>query len=326
MKRIVVKSGVAQLPLFVRENYSYYEAYLRGDEKLADLLKTKMKLLSIHMPSQVDTANGKKQLDFCADNEIGEASLKKLSEIVDFAEENNVFYIVIHLGFFNSLQENRFRKLEKAAKKFNQFAARKVTLCLENVPCWTNICFENEPIISTEEHFLFFKKHCPNIGSVFDVDHLAINTVFNHFYEDFGKKYPAVVNKELYRKEMEQVIEQKTNENKLFFQDLVHKKIQQFLTAIQPDIVHAVGSDFCHYRMMGSLPLVGEALPLHYQGQIKGYPVEDKLDHSLWMSLLPQKVLITLELMLRDDYDYLKMIKKDYEYVSSLINLDKNKE
>ena len=139
MKRIVVKSGVAQLPLFVRENYSYYEAYLRGDEKLADLLKTKMKLLSIHMPSQVDTANGKKQLDFCADNEIGEASLKKLSEIVDFAEENNVFYIVIHLGFFNSLQENRFRKLEKAAKKFNQFAARKVTLCLENVPCWTNI-------------------------------------------------------------------------------------------------------------------------------------------------------------------------------------------
>ena len=81
MKQIVVKSGVNQLPLFEREGYPYFEAYLEGSEHLSNLLKTPMKLLTIHMPARVNLHNLLLPFNFCDENDIGKASFQKLQEL-----------------------------------------------------------------------------------------------------------------------------------------------------------------------------------------------------------------------------------------------------
>ncbi len=315
MKKIVVKSGVNQLHLFKNKGYTYFEAYLSGTEDLNQLLQTEMKLIAIHLPSVVDGST----LNFCDSGIAEEKSFAKLREVVQFCNDNDVKIIVIHLGFFNALLDDRYKILARVAAKFNQLTPGNVALCLENVPCWTTISFENEPIISTEEHFLYFKNLCPRIGAVFDVDHLAINTVFNYFYGDFKKQYPGSTDKAAFRKKMETEIAAGTARNIPFFTNLVEEKIKKFLSAVKPNLVHAVGSDFCNYRLVEKLPLVGEALPLGYQGKIKGFDVKDRLNHSLWLPLLPDNVFITLELYLRDEYSYLEQIEKDYGYLTELI-------
>ncbi|MBI2665351.1 hypothetical protein HYX12_01875, partial [Candidatus Woesearchaeota archaeon] len=147
--KILVKSGVAQLPIFEKENFPYFEAYLRGNEDLHQLLKTNMKLVAIHMPHSVEYQGQQWPVDFTNTGIGGEMSFKKLKEIIDFSEQHDVAYVVVHLGFFNTFTEDRWKVLDRVGKKFkaleNNSVNKKVKICLENVPCWVNICFENEP-------------------------------------------------------------------------------------------------------------------------------------------------------------------------------------
>ncbi len=343
MKNIVVKSGVRELPLFAAaaragKKYPYLEAYLSGEETESDLnllRQTEMKLISLHMPASVRVDGEKVPVDFCRNDAVGKASYAKLEELIDFSLRNEVKFIVIHLGFFNALKEDRYRILSLVAERFRRLVEAgggKVRLCLENVPAWTNICFENEPIISDEEHLLYFRERCPGIGTVFDVDHLAIDAVFRHFYPRFKekrkkemeqfnlemfKKEREIFNLEKFKKEMEEEIAQSVRLNEPFFRQLVESRLNAFLTAVQPEIVHACGSDYCHYRLIDRLPLIGESLPLLYDGKVKGFKVRDKIDHQKWLSLLPEEVYITLELMNREDYDYLESIEDNYRCLSS---------
>ncbi|HEY4515608.1 MAG TPA: TIM barrel protein [Candidatus Paceibacterota bacterium] len=317
--KLVVKSGVQQLGWFKDKKFPYYEAYIRGDENLASLLQTEMKLISIHMPHTVDTESGKKIINFCDSGEVGEASFAKLEELLDFAWNHQVPYLVIHLGFYNSLREDRFTVLERTARRFQEYNDRGVTLCLENVPCWTNICFENEPVISDAEHFLYFKRYCPSIGLTFDVDHLAITTVFQQFYAGFKTGYLASGDRKAFRREMEWKMMQATRKDPDFFCDVVKKKIAAFLLQVQPDTVHAVGSDFCQYQDGEKLPLVGEALPLGFKGTIDGHAVEDRLDHRQWVRSLKNDPYITVELMMRKEYGYLEEIQKSRRLLESII-------
>ncbi|HIH12168.1 TPA: hypothetical protein HA242_00420 [Candidatus Woesearchaeota archaeon] len=318
---ILVKSGVEQLPLFEKEDFPYFEAYLRGDEDKNDLnqlLRTKMKLISIHLPHSIQTSLGKRPIDFCDSGETGKASFLILEKILNFSQKNDVKYIVIHLGFYNYLTEDRYSVLMRTAQRFKALPSGKVTLCLENVPCWTNLCFENEPVISDAEHFSYFKKYCPNIGLTFDTDHLAITAVFKHFYDGFKAGYLASEDRKAFREKMEKEIMQATRKAPDFFRKAVEQKIIAFLSQVQPDMVHAVGSDFCQYQEGKKLPLAGEALPLGYKGMIKGFLVEDRLDHAVWLSRIPKETWITIELMLRPEYNYIDQIQKSRKWIAAI--------
>ncbi len=320
LMKLLVKSGIEQLPLFEKENFSYYEAYLRGDEDDEDLhrlLQTEMKLISIHLPSVVNTPSGKKGVNFCDQGETGKASFVKLQELLNFTRRQQVPYLVAHLGFYDSLHEDRFTILKRTAQRFQPYVNQGVRVCLENVPCWTNICFENEPIISEVNHFLHFKKHCPNSGLTFDTDHLAITAVFQQFYAGFKKSYLASRDRQIFRRKMEQEMLQATRKDPDFFREVLEQKMAAFLSQVKPDIVHAVGSDFCQYQDGEKLPLVGEALPLGFKGMIKGFPVEDRIDHALWLSRIPKDTWITIELLLRPEYDYIHQIRKSIGYLSA---------
>lgn len=320
-KYLLVKSGVKQLSWFKDKTFPYFEAYLDGTEDLNDLLKTDMRLLSMHMPHFVAVNEKKVGTNFYAGSLAEEASYKELKRLINFANQNEVRFIIIHLGYFNSLQSDKYEGLEKIAARFNRLQSGKVKLCLENICCWNNLSFENEPIISTEEDFLFFKKRCPKIGAALDVDHLAINAVFQHFYPEFKQKYPLAADKNKFKQEMEQEIAAGTRASPGCFNEKINKAFTSYLSVIQPEVIHAVGSDFCNYigTKICPLPLVGEALPLNFKGQIEGFKVEDKLNHNLWVSLLKKDVFITLEIIIRNEYDYIEQIKISYNLLKEII-------
>lgn len=325
MNRVLVKSGVKQLPLFAGRSYPFYEAYLQGDENLNELLQTKMRLVALHMPHHVSTSQGKVPVNFCDDGEGGKASFHKLRELQHFAQQQGVEYIIIHAGFFDSLTQDRYSVLNTVASRFSSLSQGQVKLCLENVPCWTNHCLEQEPIISTAEHFLYLQKRCPGLGITLDVDHAAINAVFQQFYRHFKSRYlqeqnhPGFERKRL-NQEMEEEMMRATKAQPDYFREIVHQNIRQFLAAVTPTTIHAVGSDFCNYRFVDQLPLVGEALPLGFTGKIKGFAVEDRIDHTTWIDGLPSPVAITLELMLRPEYDYLEQLQQNYTFVSGVLS------
>ena len=135
---------------------------------------------------------------------VGEASFKKLQEYLDFSQKNKVSNIIVHLGFFNSFTEDRYAILERTAKLFSRLETGNVRICIENIPCWTNISFENEPIISGAEHFIHFQKTFPWAGATFDVDHHAINTVFQQFYALFKQRYKEFPDKDKFKSLMEE--------------------------------------------------------------------------------------------------------------------------
>ncbi|MBS3123668.1 TIM barrel protein [Candidatus Woesearchaeota archaeon] len=314
--KLVVKAGVKQLHLFEDQQFSCYEAYLNGDETPDDfkkLVSTNMKLLSVHFPSSISHKNKIIPVDFCKESIIGQISFEKLEQLIYFCDENGVEYIIIHLGFYNSITENRYEILDRLAKKFNKLTPKKVKLCVENVPNWGTLSFEYEPIISDETHLLYLKERCP-IGVVFDVDHLAINSVFNYFYSKFKEKYTSIRQAPL----MEQEIYETTNNNQSLFKEIIEINIESFLSKIKPDLIHAVGSDFCNYKLIGKLPLIGEALPLQFEGTIKNHLIKDRLDHKQWLSLVSGDTPIVIELHLREEYDYIEEIKKSAYFLSNL--------
>src|SRR3989339_1851563 len=176
MAQLIVKSGVKQLSLFENQDFPYFEAYLKGDEteeELIQLVHHKMKLISLHLPSNVqDNVGNFCPLNFGDSGKSSEVSYQALKKYIKFANNHNITYLVIHLGYYNCLKENRFTILDRIAQTFNHLETGKVKLCLENVPCWINLCLETEPLITTELHWLYFKQKCPKIGLVLDLDHI----------------------------------------------------------------------------------------------------------------------------------------------------------
>ena len=325
MNKIIVKSGVKQLGLFEDQEFPYFEAYLRGDESLAELellTKQKMQLYCIHLPARTKLESGEwLPINFCSEDvKIRTNSWQVLQYFLNFANLHNVPYIVLHLGTYNSLLGNKQLLLEKAASDFNQIDFKNVKVCVENVPLWVNLSFENESIMADENDFRYLQEKCPKIGVTFDVDHLALSAVFSSFYPKFKQEYSNDKVFQEFQQEMENHIHQSTNKEPSKYLLIVEEAVTKFLTTINPNYVHAIGTDFCNYRFAKHLPLCGEALPLNYDQGLTTNNIKDRLRHAKWLSMLPQDVPICVEIMLREDYDYIDEIKKSSKLLKELLN------
>jgi len=305
MKKIAVKAGIKNIHLFENENVPIFEAYTEFNDDLNGLLKTPMKLASIHLSNYVEIDGKYEVLNFNSRGIVGNISRWKLHEAIEFANKHKVDFIVIHLGYFNSLKEKRNHVISSLAKEFNDFETGNVKICIENIPHWIDLSFENEPIICNELHMLQFKKECSSVGFVLDIDHLAINTVFNDVLEkSIDKKVITKGNIRKLRMKIGENLIELTRRDKDYYSSLINKSIVKFFPVINPEIIHASGSDYCNYMLKTKLPLIGEGLPLNYCGKIKGYTVKDRIDHSQWMNAVSDDVLIIIELLMRDEYDY----------------------
>jgi|CXWL01.1.fsa_nt_gi hypothetical protein len=318
MRQLLVKSGIKQFDLFENERFPCFEAYLGPNDRLEDLLKTKMKLKVIHMPHAVNQGGQSVAVNFCGDPEVRESSLRKLQEIVRFADAHDVPCVVIHAGFWDCRAQDKNQQINVLAQGLSSLDLGGVTVCVENVPRWVNLCFECEPIISDEKDWCYLQSLWPQAGFACDVDHAALNAVFGEFYNSFQQKAPAVMTHD-FRRSMEDEICQAVDCDPSYFQKRVDGAIERMLQSTRPAVIHALGSDFCNYRGFDRLPLTGEALPMAYQGTVSGVQVEDRIRHEQWVSALPENVFITLELMLRLDYNYIDQIKKNWVYLEKLL-------
>mgnify|MGYP001565005066 CR=1 FL=1 len=323
MVKICVKSGIKQLPWFANEKFPYFEAFLDHADKPDELLNTRMKLISIHLPNVLRVDGEIMPVSFNPASPAAETSKRKLEEIVEFSKKNGVENIVLHPGHFNSFSEDRYSIIDDMAKYFSSLSTSGVKICVENIPCWMNISFENEPLCSNEKHLLYLQKQCPNVGLAFDIDHAAINAVFQEVYQKYRDSYRQIIDKTKLLKEMEREIIKLVSDNIEYFVILVNKTINEFLQVIEPTVVHATGSDFCQYWTFDDLPLCGESLPMGFLGKISGQEVRDRLDHSRWIEQLIEKdinVAITMELSLRGEYDYIEQLKTNQNYLNTIIN------
>lgn len=318
MRQLLVKSGIKQFDLFAKESFPYFEAYLGSDDRLEDLLKTKMGLKVIHMPHNVIHGKQNMTVNFCGIPEVRKASLQKLQEIVRFADTHQVPCVVVHAGFWDRRVQDKNQQMELLAQGLSSLDIGSIKICIENVPCWVNLCFDREPIISDERDYLHLQSLWPQAGFACDVDHAALNAVFGEFYMHFWDQAPEIISHD-YRKRMEDEICQAVNRDPLYFQEKVNGAIERLLRATRPSVVHALGSDFHNYQRFDQLPLTGEALPMDYAGTISGVQVQDRIHHEQWVAVLPENVFITLELMLRLDYSYIEQIKRNWIYLSNLL-------
>lgn len=320
MRQLLVKSGIKQLKLFEGEDFPCFEAYLGSSDRLEDLLNTRMQLKVIHMPHAVNDRGRNVVVNFCGDQTVREASLQKLQEIIHFAQAHQVPCIVLHAGFFDSRTQNKKEQIDIVVEGLSSLDSGNVALCVENVPRWVNLSFESEPVIADEEDFDYLKSRWPQCGFTCDVEHAALNAVFQEFYARFQNKAPAEITFE-FRRSMEEEICQDVARDPLFFQARVDQAIERLLKAVEPRVVHAMGSDFCNYRGFDRLPLTGEAIPLAYQGLIGGIPVRDRINHAQWIGFLPEKVFITLEFMIRLDYNYIDQNRLNRAYLEDLFKV-----
>ena len=316
------------MPLFANEKFSYFEAYLGVDDKPAELLNTKMKLISVHLPNVVRTNGKLMSTNFNPASPAVEASKQKLNEILKFSIANDVENIILHLGFFNSFCEDGRQVIDEIARHFETLACDKVKICIENVPCWMNLAFENESLCADKENLLYFKKKFPAIGIALDIDHVAINTVFQEFYQKYRDRYLLISDKTVLYKEMEKEIIEVTSGNVEYYSTLLNDSIDESLRVVDPTVVHATGSDFCQYQFFEALPLRGESLPMGFSGKISGQEVCDRLNHARWIKRFVEKdkqAAITMELSLREEYDYIEQLNINKEYLNEMINIETKK-
>ena len=324
MIRVCVKAGIRQLPLFETKRPRCFEAYITHDDTLSALLNTHLELVSIHMPDKLEVGDRLHPINFSMSCPYAEASYGKLEEILCFCNAHNVRFIIMHLGFFDSMLEDRWRVIDGIAQRLRTLDTGKVRLCIENVPRWINTSYDREPIVSTEAHMGYLRQRLPEAGLVLDIDHAAIDSVFDTFYREFADPYREASDKQAFKRRMEKDILSRINRNTAFYESLIDRRLADFATAIDPDIMHVTGSDFCAYFHFDQLPLVGEAIPIGYQGKISGFDVTDRIDHTSWMRHLSPKrdVLVTLELMIREkDYGYIDELERNAAFLKAALQI-----
>lgn len=311
---IGIKSGINQLNLFEKSIFHYFEAYTKEADNLKLLLETDMMLYAIHMPNSVYINNTPVSFNLIGDNSLSKHSILLLDKFISFAIDNKVPNLIIHAGFYNNLKIANNEAIDILAQILDKYKNLPVTICLENVPAWINQYGYKQPIISTYKHLIKINEMLPQIGSVIDVDHLAINTIFNDYVSNesqYSKDKDGI--EPHYLKYAQRNIKKLTA--------LINDEISYAFNNHTPTIIHAVGSDFLNYFNYDRLPLNGEGLPLNYNKYIDNYLVKDKIEHTRWIKQCKAVKYITMELLIREnDYSYVDELKRNYKLIIELLN------
>ena len=319
MIKIAVKAGLRELNLYDMQ-YENYEAYINHNDKLTELLNSKMNLISIHFPNKIKIKDNLFTTNFLDENIVGDECIKYLKQLVVFANENGVSNIILHAGFYNIYNSNRKQKLDELISKLGSVEVGGATICIENVPRWTKQAFENTPIVSNIKDMQYIRKNNSKLGFVIDIDHIAIDTVFTSFINNRVSYYPSIKNKQKYKERLHKAVLNYISGNVNRLTSEINNAIRDYFSgSIIPNIIHAVGSDFTRYFPYDSLPFIGEALPLEYSGSINGYNVKDRIDHRIWIKKLVGKEIVTLEFMNRPDYSYHETINSDITTINNIL-------
>jgi len=306
--KYLLKADYKKFSQFTKTKYKNFEAYVSWNHNLTKIIQNKINIINIHAPGSVRIDKKNYTLDLISTNKkIKYASRKYFIKLIKFSQKNNIPNIVVHVGFYNRKTHSKNNKLLELRNFLEGFNKTNVNICIENVPRWFTLYGKKEPLISNIDDLKKINEWGGNIFPILDVDHIAIDTAFKEFQNNFKinlSNFPFK-NISYEKKYLDFAYKNKKNIAKK-----INQNIRKIIKFVKPKYYHAVGSDFTKYIMDPSLPLVGEALPLGYKGKIGSYHVNDIINHKEWIKMINWDSTITLEQFFRTDYNYLDQIKK----------------
>lgn len=288
-----------------------FEAYIGKKFEPSFYKKNKSQFKNIHLPTFFIKNGNRYNLNLVSKNElIKRTSFKILDKYFFLCKKTKIKNLVIHVGFYDSTIKDELKKTLLNLKiDLKNYLNDGVNLYFENVPKWFNQYNRNNPINSNLSEIQIFKKFIPKSKIIIDIDHLSINSAFEYFYKLNNSKFLNLSNEKL-----EKIYLNFAKKKFSHLRRKINKNIEKTVKVINPKLIHAVGSDFLNYTNFKKLPLIGEALPLNFDGKIQGRYVKDQINHRLWLKNKSKK-LITVEIINRKDYSYIDEIKKSFEII-----------
>ena len=186
MIKIAVKGDKGYLRVLEKAGFQYCELFIKRDDILNELPKTRMKIISIHLPNLIKVENKFMMLNLADNSVIGEKSEKKLEQVIDYAKKVGCKKVVIHIG--SSKNQNAY---ETVAKRLERVNDPKVLICIENVTPWYTI---PSSLAYNADTLLKLKNQTKiPLGIVLDIEHLYLTAYYKKInpetlVKDFFKK------------------------------------------------------------------------------------------------------------------------------------------
>lgn len=298
------KGSIDQLTQLAELGIKHAELYVRSSdlEERRDPTKKGVKLVTMHEFKGAFKIGGKTIWGNIGDNHIlGDLSQALLRRHVEWAKEYGIPRLVLHPGFCNILAASKESAIETAAKRLDFIHDPEVLFCIENSEFGPETAFDNERlVVDSRDVELFSNKMNIPFGIIVDVEHLYTTAVFKQVYSDLLLEFEEVqrgnILKEFalefaYRRYFEFA-----NADPDKTRSLVDEFTEDYFTRWKSSVegVHICGTDFLEYRPTSSDtgPLAGSHLPIGFQGNVDGTPVEDRMNYKQVMSLTDAPLII----------------------------------
>lgn len=325
MNKVIIAGKADLYSLSTLKNYDFqhYELHLKtikdfNLKKTQKLLK-KTKVISVHQPNNVVVNNQIEEFNILDDGEIGTQSKLALQKTLALCNKLKISKVVLHGAKYNKKTINRSQAY-RILKEIIGTMPHHNLLTLETDVLWYTTTQNNqEPLMIFAQDFLEVNKGL-NINITLDIEHLIISNLF----DEFSKENQSFSDLDKFETKFNLWIRKQTNKKI----NNVYDQISNFAKQMKAKInhIHINGSDWFNYRLVNSIPLVGEHLPLGY----KTDQIQDRLDYKFVKNIiksLNRPISVVLELQPRNnEYNFWKQMIQSKCYLIERGNLyDKNR-
>lgn len=331
VSRIAVKADVLRIPKLIGAGFDVFEIYLRDEGWLRYLPPTDAEICAVHQLSLVRHEGAHVRANLCDPGPIGERSVQVLAETIAYAAQCHAPKVVIHPGYYDAFEVSRESALSVLAQRLDGLHHAGVTICVENIPRWSNSLFTREAAIALPADFELWRRLAPpGTGLVFDVEHFCLSTIVAELAADFSERFRSTRDSSELRS-LEQAVDDAFLAHTSRDWDVLHQHVtcqaEAAVSALAPYLahVHVCGSDFVNFGSRDDREGVGiykgEHLPIMYLGLSADLAVEDRIHHDRWIAALrgyrPSHIVI--EVTERPEFDVLKELKRSRDFLEQTL-------
>ena len=186
MTIIAVKCDKTSLKKFEQAGFKYYELYIKADDSLDEVVYSKLKPVSVHVPSYVIVDGKLIRMNLSDPGLIGDKSEQRLRQTIEYAKKLNCSKVVVHTD-----SSGREDACEIAAKRLEKANDPDVLICIENLPQWKNL----PPSLTNDADAILKLKNKAKIplGVVLDIAHIYLTAAHENkdpekLIQDFFEK------------------------------------------------------------------------------------------------------------------------------------------
>lgn len=319
--RLVFKGDADKLAQFTEAGFSPFELYIR---KAQDFEREYKNVVAIHFLYKLEDG---RTINLADDGELGDKSEAMLRRAVQCAKRNEIPKVVFHPPNIDLTTRSKQEAIAVLARRLERVYDPTVLLCIENVCIWINQAYTNEPLfVNPEDYLAMIKEVKVPLGLTVDVEHFCITAVMKPFYQKYKSHILDVASGKRTQKEVEQQFELELKDYVSIhnLHEQCHSFMNDALTQLKPYIkhVHICGSDYNNYffNPKTKSPVIGEHLPLGFQGKAHGSLVQDRIDHRLWIEQVKDSDIdVVLEVSPQEEDDFIQLLHQSKNHVENLL-------